>query len=119
MPERYHMTHAQYFEQRAGAIIQVIQQARNGEIRLLLAVREIFESMHVPEIEERIKESDFKFITGIRSETDHLPLGSERQYWAPESLREKDLEILSYEAQSREEVLSVFARIADQLREIN
>ena len=36
---------------------------------------------------------DFLPFVGIDSETDHLPIGEERQHWNPEALRERDVEI--------------------------
>ncbi len=53
----------------------------------------------------------------IVNELRELPLSTERQHWAPESLREKDLKALSIEKRVRERVFTVFARIADNLKQ--
>jgi hypothetical protein len=45
-------------------------------------------------------------------------LGSERQYWAPDSIREKDAEAALYTAQIRDELLLAFARIAEDLEQL-
>ena len=42
--------------------------------------------------------ADFRLIS---SETDHLPVGPERQYWATEALASKDIEIAQAEAWAR------------------
>jgi hypothetical protein len=119
MPERIHMSHEEYLEKRAGRVLEIVRQAMQGEISLLLAVREINSALHeLPELENRVREADFLFLTGVASECDGMPLGAERQYWASDSLREKDLQAQSYERQIREEVLSAFARIADELKQV-
>jgi hypothetical protein len=45
-------------------------------------------------------------------------LGTERQYWAAESLREKDLIGQALIKRVRGEVLLAFARIADDLKQV-
>jgi hypothetical protein len=119
LSERAHgWSHGEYLEQRCRDVIEMVQQAVNGTVGLLLAVREINAALHeLPELEKRVREADFLFLTGVSSECDGLPLGTERQYWAPDSLQEKDLQAQSYERKIREEVLSAFARIADHLKQ--
>jgi len=116
MPERVHMTHEEYVQQVGGTALDIANKAMSGEMSLLLAVREINSALHgLPELEEKIREADFLFLTGVSSECDELPLGTERQYWAPDSLLEKDLLAQSYEQRIREDILSALARIADDL----
>jgi hypothetical protein len=116
MPERVHMTHEEYVQQAGGTVLDIARKAMNGEISLLLAVREINSALHgLPERERRVRDDDFIFIKAVSSECDELPLGTERQHWAPESLREKDLLAQSYERKIREDILSALARIADDL----
>lgn len=119
LSERAHgWSHGEYLEQRCRDVIEMVQQAVNGTVGLLLAVREINAALHeLPELEKRVREADFLFLTGVSSECDGLPLGTERQYWAPDSLQEKDLQAQSYEREIREEVLSASARIADHLKQ--
>jgi hypothetical protein len=116
MPERVHMSHEEYVQQSGGTARDIARKAMNGEISLLLAVREINSALHgLPELERKVQRSDFLFFKGVSSECDELPLGTERQYWAPESLREKDLRARSYEQKIRKDILSALARIADDL----
>jgi len=56
---------------------------------------------------------DRRLIIGIESETDHLPVGEVRRLWAPEALREKDLEIASAEAWWKAKFLEACKRIAE------
>ncbi len=116
MPERTHMSHEEYVQHSGGIALQIARRAINGEMNLLLAVREINSALHgLPELEKKVQRSDFLFLTGVSSECDELPLGSERQYWAPESLRERDLRARAYEEKIRQDILSALARIADDL----
>jgi hypothetical protein len=116
MPERIHMSHEEYAQQTAGTAADIARKAMRGEMGLLLAVREINSALHaLPEGERRIRNDDFIFFKVVSSECDGLPLGTERQYWAPESLRERDLLAQSYEQKIREDILSALARIADDL----
>jgi hypothetical protein len=103
-------------QQSGGTALDIARKAMNGEISLLLAVRQINSALHgLPERERKIRNEDFIFFKAVSSECDELPLGTERQYWAPESLREKDLRAQSYEQKIREDILSALARIADDL----
>ena len=116
MPERIHISHEEYVQQSGGTALDIARRAMNGEIGLLLAVLQINSALHgLPELEKKVRRSDFLFLKGVSSECDELPLGTERQYWAPESLRDKDLRAQSYEQKIREDILSALARIADDL----
>ncbi len=44
---------------------------------------------------------------GIASETDGMPIGTERQYWAPEPLREKEKRADEYEERVKDDLLQV------------
>jgi hypothetical protein len=111
-------SHGEYVEHRRKDVLKTLEQAASGAIGLLLAVREINAALHeVPELERKVGEADSLFLTGVSSECDGLPLGTERQYWASDSLREKDAQAQCYEQKVRGEVLSAFARITDGLKE--
>ncbi len=55
--------------------------------------------------------TDFRLIV---SETDALPLGSERQYWEPAALAEKDREIVQAEAWARKFGLDTCRRLVQR-----
>jgi hypothetical protein len=102
------MSHEEYVAMRAREALQTIQEAKDGAVGLLLAVREVKEKLAgTPDLKKEIRESDVEFLVAVCSECDELPLGSERQYWAAGSLREKDLLAQSYEEKIREDALSV------------
>ena len=53
---------------------------------------------------------------GIDSETDELPLGSVRQFWAPSALADKDQQILKYEGSIRESTLETCRSLERDLK---
>ena len=116
MPERIHINHEEYVEQQLRNALDVTRQALQSGTGLLLAACRLSTILHtVPELERKIQPSDFLFLKGVDSECDGLPLGPERQYWAPASLREKDAIAQSYEQAIREDLVAAFTRIADSL----
>jgi hypothetical protein len=69
----------------------------------------------LPELTRLVANEDLGYLKKVCRESQELPLSTERQYWAPESLREKDLIAQSLINRVREGTLSVFVRIADDL----
>jgi hypothetical protein len=119
MPERIHMSHEEYVAKRRGQVIDLVRQAQNGEVDLLLAVRGIGRVLQeLPELGGKVREADFRVLTGVSSECDDLPLGSERENWASNELREADVRATSYASRIRDKVLPAFARIAVDLRQL-
>jgi hypothetical protein len=55
---------------------------------------------------------DRRFIIAIESETDHLPIGVVRKLWAPDALKEKDVEIARIEELYRDDFFETCRRIA-------
>jgi hypothetical protein len=61
----------------------------------LLACREIAGiTDELPAVDDEV----MNVFIGVASEVDHYPLGPERAYWNPESLRMKDLQAADYRA---------------------
>jgi hypothetical protein len=56
----------------------------------------------------------FYTMRGVESETDHLPIGSERAHWDDSALVEKDAEIARYVAAMREEILKSARELLDR-----
>jgi hypothetical protein len=113
------MSHEEYVRQTAREVVQTALKAIDEETGLLLAARQIYTSLWtLPELQNVIKEEDFLFLKAVDSECDGLPLGSERQYWAPEALREKDVKSRPYEQTIAKDLLSTFARIAESLKQL-
>src|ERR1051326_1009300 len=113
---RNNISAEKYVAYRISQVLETIQEVSEGQGNLLLAVRNISGALHeLKELERRVGAADFRYLTGISSECDDLPLGNERQYWASDSLQEKDLQAGKYESQVRDRVLQVFARVAAAL----
>ena len=74
---------------------EITKAALDGQISILEAVRKLVSLAHTDAVYD---EADRLLIIGIDSKTDHLPVGEVRKLWAPDALREKDLEIASAEA---------------------
>jgi hypothetical protein len=51
------------------------------------------------------------FLTGVDSETDHLPLGEERKLWAEAALRAKDQVADAYEARVGPEIVETAKKL--------
>ena len=110
------MSHAEYVERELESALDTARQAIRSGKDLLLAACHLNGILHaLPELEKKVQRTDRLFIAGVSSECDGLPLGAERQNWAPESLRERDLLAQSYEQRIRKDMLSALARIADDL----
>ena len=58
---------------------------------------------------------DFRTLVGFDSETDALPVGSERENWAPQALLAKDAEIREAEERWGKDVRDACARLADSV----
>jgi len=69
---------------------EIAQAVLDGRTAVLEAARELVSLAHTDAIAEF---EDRRFIIGIASETDHLPVGEVRKLWAPYALEEKDVEI--------------------------
>ena len=89
---------------------EIANAVLNGQISILEAVRELVSLAHTDAIR---LEADRRLIIGIESETDHLPVGEVRKLWAPEALREKDVEIAAAEARWKAKLLDACGRIAE------
>jgi hypothetical protein len=82
----------------------------------LEAVRALVSLAHTDAISEV---EDRKFIIGIESETDHLPVGDVRKLWASYALKEKDVEIAHAEELYRADFLETCRRIVNQNCSVN
>ena len=87
---------------------EIAQAALDGRTTVFEAVRALVSLAHtdaVADVEDR------KFIIGIESETDHLPVGEVRKLWASSALKEKDVEIARAEELYRVDFLETCRRI--------
>ncbi len=89
--------------------IDLCQSVLDGRISILEATRLLFPLAHTDAIQS---EEDRILIIAIDSETDDLPVGHVRELWAPDALKEKDLEIARAESLYKEQFLDACRRIA-------
>lgn len=106
-----------WIEERRQYVIQTMATAPSEPIAFLFAVHEVWKWLFaLKELKAHVTDADFQFLYGIVHQCSELPLSTERQYWAPESLCDKDLIARSIEERAREDVLSAFARISNDLK---
>jgi hypothetical protein len=92
---------------------EIAQSVLDGRTTVLEAVRELVSLAHkdaIAEVEDR------RFIIGVESETDHLPVGEVRKLWASYALKEKDVEIARAEELYRAGFLQTCRRIVNPNR---
>jgi hypothetical protein len=62
------------------------------------------------------RDADFELFEAIDSETDHLPIDSERQNWSLDALARKDQEIAKAESASRDEAFAAWRKLIERFR---
>jgi hypothetical protein len=62
------------------------------------------------------RDADFELFDAVDSETDHLPVDSERQNWSRDALARKDEEIAKAESASRDEAFAACRKLIHRLR---
>ncbi|MCB8979707.1 MAG: hypothetical protein H6657_20040 [Ardenticatenaceae bacterium] len=98
------MSHEEYVYRQQQRVVQVAEQILNQEIGLIEGTRLL--SRLRGEVTEGQFDPDFTLFIGIDSETDALPVGDERQFWADSVLLEKDKEIRRLEDFYRDNVVA-------------
>lgn len=76
-------------------VAEIASSIVGDRIRPLLGVRMLLPFLR--QLEKEIHEDALLFLLGVDSESDALPLGAERQYWADHALHEKDRTADAYE----------------------
>ena len=92
------------------------QAGLDGRTTVLEAVRQLVSLAHTDAIAEL---EDRRFIIAVESETDHLPIGEVRKLWAPDALKEKDVEIARAEDFYRTDFLETCRRIVRGNRSVD
>ncbi len=83
-------------------IIEVCKKILNEEIGIIAGSRQLVSLFSQMNDSDNF---DFMLFRVIESETDHLPVGSERKNWNDEALKRKDIEISEYELARKHEVM--------------
>jgi hypothetical protein len=94
----------------------VAQAVLDGRTTVLEAARALVSLAHTDAIADV---EDRRFIIAIESETDHLPVGVVRKLWAPDALKEKDVEIARAEELYRADFFETCRRIASPSRSVD
>jgi Protein of unknown function (DUF2489) len=91
-------------------VAQIAQAILDGRISIIAGARQIrrFCGGHAG-LDEH--DPDLSTFVGIDSKTDDLPIGDVRQYWAPDALAQKDLEIARCEAIYRESAVDAASHL--------
>jgi hypothetical protein len=90
-------------------VAALARRALNREVSTIVAARELAALRHRVGVGEG--DSDFLVCVAIDSETDALPLGPVRQYWAADALARKDQEIAEAEVWAMEVGEAAFRNI--------
>ena len=93
-----------------GAAASIAREVIAGTKDVLVGARELASLRYTLEIPE--DDPDFACFVLIDSETDHLPLGPVRSLWAPDALREKDIQIARSLEWAREVGRHAFKNVA-------
>ncbi len=86
-------------------LLRIAHEIVDGRVRPLAGACALCGHLHA--VEGELNRNSRDLIVGVASECDGLPLGSERQYWAPEALREKDKKADEYEQQVGQDIIQV------------
>jgi hypothetical protein len=101
-----------YLQFARAELVKIAKGMINEEIRPLLGARLLCYRFH--QLKNEIDPKIWRFIIGVDSESDGLPIGSERQHWAPEALREKDKIADDYEQRVRDDLIQVAKKLVTQ-----
>ena len=66
------------------------------------------------DVDPEQEDAELLGICGIESKTDHLPLGSVRQYWDPEALQRNDAELAECEEFFRNSAMAMCRALVDR-----
>jgi len=85
------MTHEEYVQKQRQRVGNIAKEMIDGTIDYLEGAREVSILFH--EVEVSQDDPDFIAFVAVVSETDNLPIGESRKYWAKESLVRLEPEI--------------------------
>ena len=107
------VSHENYMQIQRQRFYEIAKATLAGDLGVITGVRQLIAFQHKIELAEA--EDDFRVLVGIDSETDHLPIGSQRLNWSETALRKKEREIVEAEAHAAEDVLRVCQRLIAKL----
>jgi hypothetical protein len=99
-------------EHEKSDLVSIARNIVEGRVRPLLGACQLCRYVHT--FKNEIEPELWKLIVAVSSECDGLPLGSERQYWAPDVLKEKDKRAEAYEARVGPEIMDAARELLAQ-----
>lgn len=105
------LSHSELLAARA-RLVEIAQAILDGRVGVIAGARTMMR--YRLDVDPEQDDQDLLGMTGIESQTDHLPLGDVRKYWDPEALREKDAELAQCEAFFREHAVACCRAIVDR-----
>lgn len=100
-----------------GKIVAMCEAILNEEIGVIAGSRMLSKLEHElfhSEAEWFQRDEDFLAFVAINSETDHLPVDSERKNWSAEALQRKDEEIAKAEGLYREKAFAACRKLIER-----
>jgi hypothetical protein len=96
--------------------VKVAENILSGKIGIIEGARELTAISY--KLDSVETETDFLVFIATASETDHLPVGKERQFWAKSALQEKDIEIKQAENYHKENIFSACRVLLEKWKQI-
>jgi hypothetical protein len=106
------MSHEDYVHSQQAKVVDIASKMIDGQIGIIDGSRQLSRLRN--SVSDLDFDEDFMVFVAIDSETDDLPVGSERQYWADSALAMKDQEIKDAELSFREQALTGCKRLIER-----
>ncbi len=98
-----------------GQVVEAAAALLRGELGVIEGARRLSSLAHLV-VDDWTADPDFRAFGALDTETDHLPVGAQRQLWDSEALAERDAVVQRIEREARAEIVaacrSVIARFA-------
>ena len=111
-----HMSHEEYVAEQKARIVNIAIQVLNEQTGIIEGAR-LLSALQF-EITDQDFDPDFLIFVVITSETDSLPIGSEREYWATSALIKKDKQIKHAEDLYREQAFASCKALVERFKAV-
>jgi hypothetical protein len=108
------ISHQDYVDNQQAKVVEIASKMIDGQIGIIDGSRQLSGLYH--SVSNLSFDEDFIVFVAINSETDNLPIGSERQYWADSALAMKDEEIKNAELLYKEHALAACKKLIERFR---
>jgi hypothetical protein len=97
------------------AAVEAAKLILAGELGVIEGSRLLADLAHAL-VPDWTTDQDFVVFGALASDTDHLPTGTARQYWAADALAREDRNIARIEASARSDVLAACRNVIDRFQ---